>query len=218
MNYSEMERLDLFRGLNSTEISHICNCFGTSIVNYKKNETVVGEGEKLKKFGIVLAGTASSFKIDISGKVFTVAVIKKGGYIGAFLASDSEKHSPVTVMATDRLTVLFIPFKRLVQQCGKNCSAGSAHTKVLTNFITGVCEKAMLLFERIDCLIKPTIREKAMAYLVQQSNGQATFDIPFNREQLAEYLNTERSALSRELSNMKKDSLIDYKKNFFEIL
>ena len=221
MTAKEMERLELFRGLTATEIRKVCDCLGAYTRHFNKNETVVSEGETLKQFGVVLGGRARSFKTDVSGKVFTVSVIDEGGYIGVLLAGGAgsvlERSSPVTVTAQDRLSVLFIPLNQLVRQCSKSCSF---HAAVLNNFIAGISEKAMLLYERIDCLIKITVREKVMAYLTETAKraGSSSFEIDFNREGLAEYLNTERSALSRELSKMKKDGLIDYHKNIFKIL
>jgi len=214
MDYSQ---LDLFHGINSEEIQLICECFGASVHGYSKGEMIVHEGELVKRFGVVLSGRADSFKTDISGRVFTVAIIRGGGYIGAFLAglAESGRQSPVTVTAAEELTVLFIPFDRLVKPCSRNCES---HTKVLSNFIAGVCIKGMLLYERIDCLIQPTIREKIMAYLGKFDSGTNAFEIPFDREGLAEYLNTDRSALSRELSKMKRDGLIDYCRNVFRVL
>ena len=213
MNYSKYSDLELFRGLDNTEIKQVCDCFGITVGEYDKGEGVVYQGERLSHFMVVLEGTANSYKTDIHGKWFTVSVINRGGYIGAFLAGDSSRTSPVAVTAQSKLTVLFVPFDKVVQQCERNCKA---HTKVTANFIAGISAKAMLLFERIDCLIKPTIREKVMAYLSQFGCSQV--QVPFDREGLAEYLNVERSALSRELSKMKKDELIDYNKNNFTIL
>ncbi|MCL2071449.1 MAG: Crp/Fnr family transcriptional regulator [Oscillospiraceae bacterium] len=219
MNYSEMERIGLFRKLNSSEIRKVCTCFGAYTRNYAKGKTVVREGDVLKQFGVVLGGQARAFKSDVSGKEFTVSVINEGGYIGLLLAGGSSscpRCSPVTVTASDRLTVLFLPLNKLLRQCSGNCSA---HVKVLGNLIGGISEKAMLLYERIDCLIKPTIREKVSEYLSQQSKlaGGDSFTVAFDREGMADYLNTERSALSRELSKMKNDGLIDYRKSSFKI-
>jgi len=210
MDYSN---LDLFQGLTETEIKQVCDCFGVTVSRYDKGEGVVYEGERLSHFMVVLEGIAHSYKTDIHGKQFTVSIIGQGGYIGAFLAGDPSRSSPVAVIAQSELTVLFIPFDKIIRQCERSCKA---HAKVTANFIAGISAKAMLLFERIGCLIKPTIREKVMAYLAQF--GCEQIELPFDREGLAEYLNVERSALSRELSKMKKDSLIDYHKNHFTIL
>lgn len=213
-----MEQFGIFNEMTVTEIKQVCECFEAKVHDYDEGEIVVGEGEALNQFGVVLDGQAHSFKTDISGKVFTVSIIDRGGYIGAFLAGVPDRLSPVTVTATDRLTVLFMPFNQIVEQCSKGCPA---HIKVTANFIAGVSEKAMHLFERIDCLLKSTTREKIMAYLAQaqqMSGGHSSFDIPFDRAGLAEYLNAERSSLSRELSKMRKEGLIDFYKNSFKIL
>ena len=90
----------------------------------------------------------------------------------------------------------------------------------MKNYISIVAEKGLVLHERINCLLKPTVREKIMAYLLRVSREQArsSFQIPLNRNAMAEYLNVERSALSRELSGMKRDGLIDYHRNHFTLL
>jgi len=214
MNYSQFERLDLFRGLKTAEIQQFCECFGGTVRHFKRGSTVVREGDLLKQFGVVVGGEAKSYKTDISGKQFIVTVIKEGGYIGALLAGMTNKQSPVTVEASDKLSVLFVPFAKLTKPCKNNCSC---HPKIISNFIGGISEKAMLLYERIDCLIKPSIREKMFMFLAQYERD-VSFEIPFDREGLAEYLNVDRSALSRELSRMKSEGIIDYHRNTFTIL
>jgi CRP-like cAMP-binding protein len=215
MNFNEMEKLNLFKGLNSTEIRHFCECFGASVRHFKKGKAVVHEGDTVKQFGVVIGGEAKSYKSDISGKRFTVSVIKEGGYIGALLAGMTQAPSPVTVEATDRLSVLFVPFNKLILQCDRNCRC---HTKILNNFIGGISEKAMFLYERIDCLIKPTVREKIFMFLGRYTKTGESFEIEFDREGLADYLNVDRSALSRELSRMKREGIIDYNRNVFRVL
>ncbi len=90
----------------------ICDCLGVQIRNYEAGKVIVSEGEVLRQFGVVLGGRAESQKFDASGKVFTVSVITEGGYIGILLAgtggNEGYAASPVTVTATDRLTVMFV--------------------------------------------------------------------------------------------------------------
>ncbi len=94
------------------------------------------------------------------------------------------------------------------------------HEKLLRNYLGIVAEKGLVLHERIDCLLKPSLREKIMNYLLRVSREQQsrTFSIPMNRNEMADYLNIERSALSRELSRMKRDGLIDYHRDSFKLL
>ncbi|MCL2036279.1 MAG: Crp/Fnr family transcriptional regulator [Oscillospiraceae bacterium] len=220
MNYSHsgLGRLALFAGMNSDEIKQLCDCFDLRTADYRKGEIIVSEGEAVKRFAVVLAGNARSFKTDVSGKVFTVSVIEEGGYIGILLAGQ-DKLSPVTVEATDRLTVLSLPFEKVTRQCRQSCAG---HSKLLNNFICGISQKAIHLYERIDCLIKPSMREKILAYMAQQPRLSQTKNayqviLSFDREKFAEYLNADRSALSRELSAMKKEGIIDYHRNVFKI-
>jgi CRP-like cAMP-binding protein len=208
MNYQQLKHIPLFQGLGSSEISKVYDCFGGEIRHYEIGKVVINAGETLKKFGVVLGGQAQVCGINSC----VVTAIYEGGYIGALL---SGKSSPVTVKAADSLTVLFLPFNKLTGQCLKNCKY---HTKVLNNFIDEISSKAISLYKRIDCLVKPTIREKVMAYFNQFEHFEQSFDIPFNREEMAKHLNVERSALSRELSKMKNDGLINFRKNTFKLL
>ena len=110
-----------------------------------------------------------------------------------------------------------IPFERVLARCERGCPR---HDRLLCNYINTVAEKGLVLHERIDCLLRPTIREKILTYLWRVSRDQQkrTFTIPMNRNAMAEYLNVERSALSRELSYMKRDGIIDYHKNMFRLI
>ena len=130
-------------------------------------------------------------------------------------SASSDHKSPVTVEARDDVLVLQSTFERVLTRCKKACPR---HDQLLRNYINLVAEKGLVLHERIDCLLRPTIREKILTYLWRMSREQQkrTFTIPMNRNAMAEYLNVERSALSRELSYMKRDGVIDYHKNTFD--
>jgi len=214
MNYTDFEKLPLFHGMKLADIQRACDCFGIYEKQYNEGKIVLDEGDSVKAFGVVIAGEAKSYKTDVYGKRFTVSVIKEGQYIGLLLAGMANRGSPVTVEATDRLSVLYVPFARIMRQCDKCCSF---HSKIISNLFSGLCEKTMHLHERIDCLLKPNIREKVFMFLSQYEQTDEEFEIEFDREGLAEYLNVERSALSRELSRMRSDKIIDFKRNRFKI-
>jgi len=216
MNYSDMELLDIFAGLNRDEIKHICECFGAHTREYAKGGAVISAGDAVKQVGVVLEGTARSVKNDVSGKMFIVALLKRGDYIGVLLAASKSRKSHVAVEAAERLTVLFLPFDKLIRQCPKFCRE---HSIVMRNLLGAISEKALFLHDRNDILIKPKVREKILTYLVKIAPaGGGAFTIPLNREGLADYLNIERSALSRELSRMKKDGIIDFNRSVFKII
>lgn len=165
----------------------------------------------------MLSGHGRAIKWDPSDRVILISLLKKGSEIGVILAASLEHKSPVTVQAEDDVLVLQIPFERVLARCEKACPR---HDRLLRNYISIVAKKGLVLHERIDCLLRPTIREKILTYLqcIAREQQKRTFTIPMNRNSMAEYLNVERSALSRELSYMKRDGIIDYHKNTFRLI
>jgi CRP-like cAMP-binding protein len=133
------------------------------------------------------------------------------------LAASPEHESAVFVQAQSDVSVLSIPYDGLLTWCKKACPK---HIRLIKNYIGIVAGKGLVLHERIDCLLRPTVRDKIMNYLLRVAREQQNraFTIPMNRNEMAAYLNIERSALSRELSYMKRDGLIAYSRNSFRLL
>ncbi len=214
---NDLKQTKLFWGIEPHEIEGLIDCLCTKRINYTKGDYIIEEGSKVYDFGIILSGHGRAIKWDPSDRLIIISLLKKGSEIGAILAASLDHKSPVTVQAQDDVSVLQIPFERVLNRCDKACPQ---HDKLLHNYINIVAEKGLVLHERIDCLLRPTIREKVFTYLFRVSRAQQKimFTIPMNRNAMAEYLNVERSALSRELSNMKRDGIIDYHKNSFRLL
>lgn len=206
----------LFRGIPQDKIITMCDCLNTKRKSFMKNEKIIWENSAVSNVNVVLSGKARSFKTEISGKTVIVTTIKEGEYIGVLLASSRNRKSPVNVEAIEEVLLLSIPVANIVCRCKNRCLY---HDLLLTNYLDIVAEKSMVLHDRIDCLIRNSVREKVLAYLNHYNKEQNSnyVTVPLDRNGMAEYLNVERSALSRELSNMKKESLIDYKKNKFII-
>jgi CRP-like cAMP-binding protein len=213
----DLAHTSLFSGMSPDQIAALLGCIHAKRVEYKKDDVVIEEGNAVCHFGVMLSGRARAVKWDASGRLIIITLLQKGSEIGVILAASLAHESPVTVQVQADAAVLQIPFDKALQRCSKACPW---HDRLLRNFIGVVAEKGLVLHERIDCLLKPTVREKVLAYLkrVSQERQSRTFAIPLNRNAMAEYLNVERSALSRELSNMKKDGLIDYHTNVFQLL
>lgn len=212
-----LEQTSLFSGMPLEDIENILECVQARRLEYEKGETVIWEGDIVTDIGIVLAGRGHSVKENASGKPLIVTLLEKGSFIGILLAAGRERKSPVSVQAREGLTVLFISLDRIIGRCAKSCPR---HDVFLRNCFNSIAEKSMDLYDRIDCLIRPTIREKIIAYLsiLAKENRSSTFMSPLDRNAMAEYIHADRSALSRELSRMKRDGLIDYYKNSFKLL
>ncbi len=212
-----LTRSKLFNGIAAKEIEEMLICLKAWQGDYEKGETVIREGDIVHDVGVVIYGSGRSIKEDISGKITTVALLEQGDYLGALLSASKERKSPLTVQATTAFSVMFFPTDNILGRCMRLCER---HNLMMRNFIDGIAEKALLLHERNSCLIKPTVREKVMSYLISvaKKHDRNTFTIPMDRSGMAEYLNVERSALSRELSRMKNDGLIDFYKSDFRLL
>ncbi len=213
----QSQRSKLFEGIGPEDLDEMLLCLSVTYKEYKKDEMVIWEGDTTKDIGVVLSGSARSIKIDRSGRLVIVTLLEPGSPIGILLAAGHGRKSPVSVQALEDLSVMFIPIENMMGLCPRLCPR---HKRMIWNFLDGIAEKALVLHDRNDCLIKTTIREKVLAYLMQMSGktGTRVFTTPLDRDAMAEYLNVDRSALSRELSWMKRDGLIDFHKNSFEIL
>lgn len=211
----------LFSGVGEGKLHEMLSCLQARRREYGPGETVIREGELVSDVGLVLSGQARSLKAGRTGEPLIVSLLGRGSFLGVLLAASRDRRSPVSVQAQESLAVLFFPAERLIGPCEKNCPE---HSLLFRNFLDSVAEKSLTLNDRIDCLIRPTVREKVLAYLTQMAAGQGAppgsgrgFSIPLDRNAMAGYLNVERSALSRELSRMRADGLIRYHKNQFQL-
>ena len=212
-----LAQAELFTGISPGEIAGLLHCVKARYAQYRKDDWIVQEGKSIREFGVMLSGHARSIKWDASGKIIIITLLQQGSEIGVLLAARPGHESSVWVLAQDDVEMLHIPYDCMIARCKKNCPQ---HEKMIRNYISIVAEKGLVLHERINCLLKPTLREKVITYLLRASREQQSksFAIPMNRNAMAEYLNIERSALSRELSCMKRDGLIDYHRNSFKLI
>ena len=213
----DLAKMALFFDIESNEIGPLLDCVRAKVVNFKKGELIIEEGSNVADFGIMLSGQSRSIKWDQTGRLCIITFIEKGNVLGVMRAANSTHPSPISVEATVDSAVMLIPFINVVARCEKNCAT---HEQFLHNYIVEVAEKGLELYERINCLLEPTVRDKILAFLSRTSRdkGNKQFEIPMDRNAMAEYLNIERSSLSRELSKMKRDGVIDYHRNSFKIM
>lgn len=211
-----LEGSQLFSGISREKLMGMLRCLGARRADFGRGQMVLWQGETVDEIGVVCAGKARSLKTDREGKNVIVTLLGPGDYVGVLLAASRERRSPVSVQAMERLTVLFIPFSAVTSRCARLCPA---HDRLLQNVLDGIAEKALVLHDRNDCLARTTIREKVLRYLELLSREQGTKNLrsPLDRQGMADYLGVERSALSRELSRMKREGLLDYAKNSFSL-
>ncbi len=207
----------LFYEFESTDIESILNCLSGRVMSYEKSDTILLCGNAVRFIGIVLSGSVNIINEDIHGNINILARLGVNEVFAEAFACAGIKESPVTVQAIENCNVLFIDCKRIVKSCHNACAF---HASLIENMLGLVARKNIGLNQKIQIMSKKTTREKLLMFFEIQRRifHSKKFFIPYNREALAHYIGVDRSAMSRELSNMRNERLIKFKKNEFEIL
>jgi CRP-like cAMP-binding protein len=207
----------LFENLTEGEISSVLKCLNAKIKEYKKNSFVWHAGDKPKYMGIVIQGQVNIIKEDILGNKTLIANIEKNHIFGESFAIADISYYPVSVFVPKDSKILLLDFDGLKSTCKNNCDF---HNQIIENLLKLTARKNIMLNQRINCITKKSTKQKLAFYLVSELgfDDKLEIKIPFNREELANYLGVNRSALSRELSSMKKNHIIDFNKNNFKLL
>jgi len=212
--YAILAANSLFKGLTKPEIESILQCLKARHVIYEKEKDVYRIGDEIKLIGIVLSGSVHITKNDILGNVHIVQNIEAGELFAEAYACLQSSYSLVNVTTVQKSEILFIDVNKILTVCSAGCCF---HQSLVKNLLYIIAEKNISLVKKIEHITPKSIRERVQSYLSSeaQRQGKYTFEIPFNRQQLADYLMVERSALSNELSKMQKAGLIKYNKNNF---
>ena len=207
----------LFRGIRAEELDAMLGCIGYHIGCFRRGEIVAFEAENIKHIGIVMSGSVDMIKEDLWGNRTMLVRMHRDELFGETFACGSDKLSVVTFLVSEDAKILFIPFDRVMHSCTMACRF---HHRLIENMVSVIAAKNRDLMRKVEVVSKRTIREKILAYLSIQAQVQDSryFEIPLGRVELAEYLCVDRSALTRELTKMKEDGLIDYDRNCFRIL
>jgi len=208
-----IKSVGLFRGLEETELRAILTCLGVGTQSMKKGRIVLLAGNKPEFVGIVLSGQLHIARDDYDGSRSLLAAIMPGGIFAEAMCCAGVSESPVTVFAAEDSIILKLTFSRILNTCPNSCLF---HKKLIENMMNLIAKKNLMLQGRMEILELKSIREKVLCYLEAYNIKRGkSITIPFNREEMADYLCVERSALSHELARMKRDGLIEYRKNLF---
>lgn len=212
-----LKRTMLFQGITEDEISAMLHCLHAREACFAKGARVLRMGDYAKELGLVLTGAVRIESVDAWG-VTTVMGHRGAGLVFAeAYACAPDKPLLVDVVAAEDCTVLFIEVGKLVKTCPSTCSH---HSRMLLNLLAILAHGNLELSSHSLVTAPRSIRAKALAFLSLQSQqqGSASFEIPFNRQQLADYLGVDRSALSAELGKMQREGLIAFDRNRFTLL
>lgn len=207
---------NLFEGITQDEIRAMLFCLKPEIRKYEKDEFLLREGDIASSIGLILKGSALIIQEDMWGNRNIVSKAASSQTFATAYACAQSTDLNVSVVASENAQVMLFDVKRILTVCNSACSH---HNKIIHNLIAELAKNNLTLSEKITHMNKRTTREKIMSYLSSQSNksGSREFDIPFSRQQMADYLGVERSGLSLELGKMQREGLIKFNKNHFAI-
>ena len=201
----------LFQGFTDEDWTQLEQLSGLHITSYEKNERIFHMGDRIHEIGVLLSGCIHIENHDLWGNKSILSQIDPGEIFAETYALCQEPMM-VDVTAVENCQVLFLNVQLLQNP---SYQSASWHGRLLSNLLQVSMQKNLLLSNRIFCTSPKTIRSRLLTYFSRLSvkYGSSTIQIPFNRQQLADYLNLDRSALSKELGKMQQDGLIEYHKN-----
>lgn len=206
----------LFDGIEPSEIMFLLQCLAAYERDFFKNEYLYRFGDQIDAIGLVISGKVHVFNEDHWGNKTMMTEIRPGGIFGETFAASGPMLSTVTAVAAEDSRILFLDMRRVLSTCTKACDF---HHRLIRNLVAELAQKNIQLNEKISHMSKRTTQEKLLSYLSAQSRkaGSLSFEIPFNRQQLADYLHVERTAMSKELSKLKSEQVIDFERRHFVI-
>lgn len=206
----------LFQGIREHEIEAMFTCLSAEERTYGKDAYIYRAGDVTGRLGVVMEGAVNIIKDDVWGNRKIIENIGGGQIFGETYACLKGEPLMVDVQASERSRILFMDVNRILTTCSSSCDF---HNRLIRSLMYVLAGKNLMLTKKMDIITPKSLRERVMVYLSQESvkQGCRTVTVPFNRQQMADYLSVDRSALSAELSRMQRDGVISYEKNRFTI-
>lgn len=215
--FDSLSQCPLFAGISRQDMGRMLSCLDGKITGIAKGDPVFLEGDPAAFVGVVLSGRIQILRTDYYGNRSVLTVVCPGGLFAEAFACAGVETLPVSAIALQNSTVLLLNCKRVLTGCSNACPF---HSRMVRNLLQGIARKNLVLSQKIRCMSQKTTQEKLMEFLLEQAKQQGSpeFVIPFDRQALADYLGVERSAMSAEISKLKKAGRIDCRGSRFRIL
>lgn len=206
---------ELFRGLQPEEIAAVLPCLSARQAAFRKGQFLLREGDEVHAPGVLLTGEAEILQEDFWGNRNLLAALAPGEIFGEVFACAGAL-SPVSAVCRTDGSVLYLNVAALLSPCEKGCAQ---HKRITQNLIRVLAQKNLMLNEKTWFLSQRTTREKLLCYLSAQARkaGSASFRIPFDRQQLADFLSVNRSAMTVELGKMQQEGLLRTERGAFTL-
>ncbi len=215
--YNQIKNSPVFLGMSDDELKGLLECFGARIRKFEKEEMIIRQGDVISNIYLILDGEVNIEKDSYWGRRIIISRLGKNDNLALSFVGSKDVESSVDAITVKDTTVLVLRYEKCTSMCQNACTR---HKVLINNLFRILSKENIELIQKIENVSQKTIRDKLLTYLSNEAQRQHSnsFDIHFNRQDLADYLNVDRSAMSFELSKLQKEGLIEYNKNHFELL
>lgn len=212
-----LKNTQLFSGASDEDIEAMLGCLQAKLCTYEKGEYVLREGERVERLMMLVKGELHIQRDDYWGNRSIISMVGVGEMFGEAYAAPESGPLMNDVLAVEDSAVIFLDIGKLLTVCPNGCKF---HAMAVKNLFFAISEKNRKLVRKLGYMSRRTTREKLIAYLSEEAKLQnsGSFSIPFNRQQLADFLSVDRSAMSNELCKLRDEGLIEFEKNRFRLL
>ena len=212
-----LKKCPLFESIEDENLLRMLTCLGAKISLFDKKFTIFSEGTPAKYIGIVLSGEVQISTSDYFGNRSIISNATTGDIFAEAFACAEMNSIPVSAVATEASEIMLIRADHILHTCENHCGF---HNKLIYNLMKALAKKTISYHKRIEATSKRTTREKLLAYLTAEAKekGCISFEIPFDRQELADYLEVDRSGLSAEISKLREEGIIENRKNLFFLI
>lgn len=215
--YNQIKNSPVFYGINDDELKGLLKCFRARVRKYEKEEMIIRQGDVISNIYLILDGGVNLEKDSYWGRRIIISRLGKNQNLALSFVGSKNVESSVDAITVEDTLVLILSYEKCTSMCQNACTR---HKVLINNLFQILSKENIELIQKIENVSQKTIRDKVLTFLSNeaQKHHSNDFDIQFNRQDLADYLNVDRSAMSFELSKLQKEGLIKYNKNHFELI
>lgn len=214
--YNQIKTSPIFYGMNDEELKGLLDCFNARVRKYEKEEMIIRQGDMISNIYLILDGEVNIEKDSYWGRRIIISRLGKNDNLALSFVGSKNVESSIDAIAIKDTLVLILGYEKCTSMCQNACTR---HKVLINNLFQILSKENIELIQKIENVSQKTIRDKLLTYLSNeaQKKHSNSFEIQFNRQDLADYLNVDRSAMSFELSKLQKEGLLAYNKNRFEL-
>jgi CRP-like cAMP-binding protein len=211
-----LKKCPLFSDIGDEDLLRMLVCLGARVEYFDKKYTIFSEGSSAYYIGIVLSGSVQTVQVDYYGNRSIIGENSPSEVFAEEFACAETRTLPVSVIMSEPGEVMLIDCSHILHTCHNNCGF---HQKLIFNLMKSLAVRNIMLHQKLEITSKRTTREKLMAYIMLQAKkaGSSRFEIPFDRQELADYLEVDRSGLSNEIAKLRREGVLESEKNQFRL-